>query len=651
MSKVKPETLFELTSLAQPVVSGEHLFYLETVTNQKENRYDSQIYQFDRKTKGRQKWGDGGTTGTTLATSPDGLYVSFISTENSDKKPQLVLMPIKGGQSEVITNETEGVSNYFWSKNSQAIYYQTRKKAEESKDEGSEGKELPKVKEIKKVSYKIDGAGYLPNDMTTEIKKIDLKTKVIQDVFSVERSIALAAVAEDETFLIFYDKLNSEDEWEYGGTVYRYELETHFLESLTSSIPQGRFDFAELLGNGCLLIGNEFEYAFVTQNKLYYYDFFSKELSCLTSHQDIELGDGMVGDFQQKTRGVPVMVLENDTFIVPVTKHGKIQLYRGNVEEGLTLFFDEALHLTDACVLNQQELLVTYSTPKLPSALGIIDLSTGKLKELYNPNEDTLKNLVMSESEMFWYKGADDWDIQGWYLPPVEKSEKHPAILYIHGGPQVCYGETFFHEMQVHAANGYGVILLNPRGGQGYGQAFVASILGDYGNKDYLDLMLGVDEVLKNHPEIDLENVFVAGGSYGGFMTNWMVGHTNRFKAAVTQRSISNWISFYGTSDVGAFFVKFQLKRELEDVPGLWKMSPLAYVHQVKTPTLVLHGEEDLRCPKEQGEQFFMGLKRHHVETEMILFPKSSHGLSRTGLPNLRIERINRISEWFERYK
>ncbi len=129
---------------------------------------------------------------------------------------------------------------------------------------------------------------------------------------------------------------------------------------------------------------------------------------------------------------------------------------------------------------------------------------------------------------------------------PTETQESHPAILYIHGGPQVCYGETFFHEMQVHAANGYGVILLNPRGGQGYGQTFVKSILGDYGNKDYQDLLLGVDAVVANHPEIDTNTIHVAGGSYGGFMTNWIVGHTDRFCAAVTQRSISNWISFMG---------------------------------------------------------------------------------------------------------
>src|SRR5699024_9323530 len=209
-------------------------------------------------------------------------------------------------------------------------------------------------------------------------------------------------------------------------------------------------------------------------------------------------------------------------------------------------------------------------------------------------------------------------------------------------------GETFFHEMQVHAANGYGVLMLNPRGGNGYGQDFVRAILGDYGNKDFDDLMLGTDAVLKNHPEIDEDKLYVVGGSYGGFMTNWTVTHTDRFRRAVTQRSISNWISFYGTSDVGAFFVEFQLQRDLSDAEGLWKLSPLAYTENAKTPTLVIHSEQDLRCPQEQGEQFYTAMKKQGVETKMVLFPQSNHGLSREGLPNLRMERIKHIEEWIK---
>ncbi|MFR4955109.1 MAG: alpha/beta hydrolase family protein, partial [Enterococcus gallinarum] len=158
-------------------------------------------------------------------------------------------------------------------------------------------------------------------------------------------------------------------------------------------------------------------------------------------------------------------------------------------------------------------------------------------------------------------------------------------------------------------------------------------------------------DVLNHHPEIDPQKIHVVGGSYGGFMTNWIVGHTDRFCSAVTQRSISNWISFYGTSDIGPFFVKYQLLHDLDESKILWEMSPLAYADHVSTPTLVLHGENDLRCPQEQGQQFYTALKRNDIDTKLILFPHSSHGLSRSGLPNLRLERLSAITEWMKTHE
>ena len=235
-------------------------------------------------------------------------------------------------------------------------------------------------------------------------------------------------------------------------------------------------------------------------------------------------------------------------------------------------------------------------------------------------------------------------------MPPVEKADKHAAILYVHGGPQVAYGESFFHEMQALAAKGYGVIMINPRGSNTYGQDFVKSILGDYGNHDFDDLMLGVDYILETHPEVDADQLYVAGGSYGGFMTNWIVTHTDRFRAAVTQRSISNWISFYGTSDIGPFFVEKQLLDDINNPERLWEMSPVAHAKNAKTPLLVLHGQSDLRCPQEQGEQMYMAMRKNNVPTKMILFPQSSHGLSRQGLPNLRQARLKAITDWFEEF-
>jgi len=282
------------------------------------------------------------------------------------------------------------------------------------------------------------------------------------------------------------------------------------------------------------------------------------------------------------------------------------------------------------------------------SRLKALDVVSGDEQELVNPNATYEAKHALVAGQRFTFKGAGDWEIEGWYFPPVTPAKNHPAVLYVHGGPQVDFGYGFYHELQYLAGQGYGVITINPRGGNSYGQAFEEAVIGHYGEGDFEDLMLGTDAALKLDPTIDPAQICVTGGSYGGFMTNWIETHTSRFAAAVTQRSISNWISFYGTSDIGYFFTPWELKQDMRDITVLWHFSPLAYVQQATTPILILHGEEDLRCPTTQGKEFFVGLKEAGVETQLVLFPQSNHELSRSGLPNLRIERLKRINRWFK---
>lgn len=652
MEKITIESLFDLKNVSQPIYLDGNIFFLETKMDQKTNTYMTQIYSLDTVTKEMKAWGDSSNKNLQLAVSPNGKWLSYVSANNPEKTNQVMVMSTSGGRATQLTFEKDGVNNYLWTANSSSLFFQTSEKnqVEEESSQTEKATDFPEIVAYDKVTYKLDGAGILPTNRHYLLKKVERATQAVQTIYKQESSFNVSYVSKDESYFIYQDELDKTDEWTYGSTVYLYDLASQKSRSLTISVPKGSFSYSAMSPDErfLLLEGNDFEYAFVTQTKLYGYDLVDNKLICLTATHDLEVGDLIIGDFQQQIKGVSTCWLNEEEYLFGGTEHGKLQLYRGDRSGHHELIFDQRVHLTDSYLIKgKEQLVVTYSTTTKPSELGIIDLVSGELTSLYNPNQRFVEETEISEPEMFWYKGADDWDIQGWYLPPIEVKKNHPAILYVHGGPQVCYGESFFHEMQVHAANGYGVILLNPRGGNGYGQEFVASILGDYGNKDYQDLMLGVDAVLAKHPEISEEQVYVAGGSYGGFMTNWIVGHTNRFKAAITQRSISNWISFYGTSDIGPFFVKFQLQRELDDVEGLWAMSPLAHANNAQTPLLVLHGQADLRCPQEQGEQFYMAMKRKGVETKMITFPQSSHGLSRIGLPNLRVKRLENIVEWF----
>ena len=279
------------------------------------------------------------------------------------------------------------------------------------------------------------------------------------------------------------------------------------------------------------------------------------------------------------------------------------------------------------------------------SIADVYDFSIGgELSRRTSVNRALFEGLRLSIPEPF-----DVGGVQGWLLkPPVlSPDKKHPLILSIHGGPRAMYGHAFFHEFQVLAAKGYVVLYTNPRGSQGYGEKFADAITADWGNVDYKDLMAATDAASKL-PFVDPARIGVCGGSYGGFMTNWIVGHTDRFKAAITERSLSNLFSFYGTSDIGYEDYREFGGPAFERPEAYAKMSPITYAKNVKTPLLILHSENDLRCPMEQAEQLFVTLKALKREVEFVRFPEETHDLSRTGRPDRRLARLEVILRWWE---
>ncbi|WP_294561157.1 S9 family peptidase [uncultured Traorella sp.] len=294
--------------------------------------------------------------------------------------------------------------------------------------------------------------------------------------------------------------------------------------------------------------------------------------------------------------------------------------------------------------------------------LMFVGMKDGKLQEVYEYqdaqviqktclNEDVLKNKYVSDYEEVRFVN-DGIDFVGWVLKPVDydPNKTYPAILDIHGGPKTAYGKVFYHEMQVWANLGYFVFFTNPRGSDGRDNEFM-DIFGKYGTIDYDDLMKFTDAVLEKYPAIDKARLGVTGGSYGGFMTNWIISHTNRFACAATQRSISNWISFYGTSDIGHTFASDQIHGNIFDsYEKLWEHSPLKYAKNIQTPTLFIHSDQDYRCPLEQGLQLYTAMVDLGIEARFVLFHGENHELSRSGKPKHRVRRLEEITAWMEKY-
>jgi dipeptidyl aminopeptidase/acylaminoacyl peptidase len=264
-------------------------------------------------------------------------------------------------------------------------------------------------------------------------------------------------------------------------------------------------------------------------------------------------------------------------------------------------------------------------------------------------NDAWLRDVTLMPAERLTRTVGNGTEVEGWVIPPVgyREGSRYPLVLKIHGGPHSAYGNTFFPTFHVLSASGMFVLYTNPRGSSGYGHAFQYATRGAWGIVDKEDYLGGLDAALEKYPAADPERLGVSGGSYGGFMTNWLTATTDRFHAAVTSRSITNWESWYGTSDAQGL-TEYEFRGPPWEQRDLYRrLSPISYVENVTAPTLIIHSENDYRTPIGDGEQWFMALKKRGVPVELVRYPRSSHGLSRSGEPWLLVDRLERLRSWF----
>ena len=325
-------------------------------------------------------------------------------------------------------------------------------------------------------------------------------------------------------------------------------------------------------------------------------------------------------------------------------------VYREMDQSGnITAMIDEINNVTAAA--GSDPLFFTAMEKDRPQELYM--KKDGEITKISAFNAEYVNTHEIAASEHFVFRNRENIELDGWILRPCDfdPERTYPAILDVHGGPQAAYGEGFFHEMQYWASCGYIVFFCNPRGSSGKGGAF-ADIYGEnYGVRDYNDIMDFTDEVLHRMPQIDEKRIAMTGGSYGGFMANWIIGHTDRFAAAASQRSISNYLSKCLTTDIGYYHNLSAIRADpWTNMQKMWEHSPLAYADRVKTPTLFIQSDEDYRCWMGDAVQMLQALLMHGVPARMCLFHGENHELSRSGKPKHRIRRLKEITDWFDQY-
>ena len=609
--------------------------------------------------------------------SPDGRAIAFISDRGGAKQCQIYVIPVDGGEARKLTDLKGSFATFEWSPDGRTIAFAFRKKDRDvlERESDERKKKLGIVaRHTDRVFYKMDGTGMLPAERW-HIWTVNARTgKAVQLTDDRRYEEYSPSWSPDGRHIVFLSNRDPDP-----------DHKPDYIDIFIMPAGGGRLRKVETpvgmkMAVGFSPDGRSLAYYGIEGQGQYY-----KNMSLwvvpaggragrskaaggtggrkakavdVTGRFDVEVLGETINDLRpEPPLRPPVWSKSSDRIYFTVGRHGRTTLNSLSVGAARIGKLDTIIDEPGAVMqfsldAARSRVAYLYGDPTYPGDLFVRRLGSSESRRITRINDRVLRGVELGEIEQVWFKGPDDNDVHGFILKPpgFKRGRKYPSILEIHGGPVIQYGNVFMHEFYYLAANGYVVFFSNPRGSQGYGEKHSKAIWGRWGEADYGDIMAWTDFVARK-PYIDRRRMGVTGGSYGGFMTNWIIGHTDRFRAAVTQRSIVNMISKYGAGDYNWLLsYRFGGKDPWDDIETYWDQSPLKYFGRVRTPTLVIHSEEDHRCPIAEGEQTFVALKKLGVPTEMVRFPEEPHGLSRIGRTDRRVERLKHMLRWFDKY-
>ncbi len=664
---LRPVDLFQIRLITEAQISPDksRVCFVQKVFVPEENKYRSHLWMVSAAGGNPEPITEGDQLDYAPAWSPDGRWITFLSTRSGSL--QIWIIPSSGGEARKVTSY-RGISDRpVWAPDGLRIAFTILLGENGIEPEEQEPKTLPPIEKYTTDVQKITTLPFIQNGVG-----------FIGDKFT---QIAVIGLQEARPCIITHGRIDHDDPvWSPDGWYLAFSMSEWRavgapdpnrmfigdiglipaiggpIRRLTKSLGPAHSPAFSPDGKTIAYIGDNRRYGGYTQPSVWTVSTLSGELRNVTARFDRPFGDKSIADLiESKKPSPPAWTTDGRALYYLVSDRGMSHLVRVEISFGRVEFVTEGQRVIYNFSISRDShrAVLCYSDPVTPNDILIVDLGVrAREQRLTNVNRQLLLEVKLSAPERYIVRSGNV-DIEGWILRPhgTNLTVKTPAVLQIHGGPMIMYGYRFFFEFQLLAANGIAVVYSNPRGSMGYGQAFTDAIRGDWGNKDFKDIMKAIEGAIAQGG-IDSSRLGVAGGSYGGFMVNWIVGHTDRFKSAVTMRSISNEYSDFGTSDFG-----FNRLADYDGPP--WRIptvylahSPISYVNRVRTPLLMIHAENDLRTPISEAEQFYTALKLLGQEVILLRYPNENHDLSRSGQPWHRVHRLNSITRWFvERLK
>ena len=590
--------------------------------------------------------------------SPDGSKIAFLSDRGKEKaKAQLYVLDLSGGEAQPLTSDADATAaEAAWSPDGTQIAFLYKvPSVPEPQHNVPYTDDSDKPKLITRAKYKYDGQGFF-DTRRNQLFVVPAAGGEPRQLTHGTMPVSQIAWSPDGTKIAFAANRDENEDHTMESDIWTVEVASGTPTQITTH--DGAYGSPTFSPDGSQIAftGHPFPAYGGAGDKLYIIAATGGERRQVTPW-DRNIGDGIMSDTGANGRGGPVWV-GSDLYVLAPEK-GTAQVWRIPAAGGEPMQVTFGTHAIAGWDITTDGATLAYGASQTTTPGEVFVQPLRRPGEptvaLTNFTEESLGGITLSNAEEFWLPAGDGTGemVQGWILKPpgFDAGKKYPLILEIHGGPAGTYGVGWFHEFQYLAAQGYVVVYCNPRGSQGYGEEFCTSIYQDWGTKPFMDVMAAVDYAISKG-YVDESHLYVTGGSYGGYMTNWCVTHTDRFRAGATQRCVSDMRTLCLAGDMGTLWLKNYTGGQPWEVPEVYtRMSPITYIAQCKTPLFIEHEEEDHRCPMDQAEQVYNALNALGVPTELVRYPKEPHGMSRDGGPLHRVDRLQRIVGWFERFK